>query len=58
MVKKEDTLVPVETYLESGIQIGTKFKTKFMQKYIHKVNPKNGVAILDLQKIDQKLLKN
>lgn len=52
---KEKTLVPVETYLESGIQVGTKFKTKFMQQYIHKVNPKNGVAILDLEKIDQKL---
>ncbi len=52
---KEKTLVPVETYLESGIQVGTKFKTKFMQKYIHKVNPKNGVAILDLEKVDQKL---
>ena len=52
---KEKTLVPVETYLESGIQIGTTFKTKFMQPYIHKVNPKNGVAILDLEKVDQKL---
>ncbi|MDP6845576.1 MAG: 30S ribosomal protein S2 [Candidatus Nanoarchaeia archaeon] len=52
---KEKTLVPVETYLESGIQVGTKFKTKFMQQYIHKVNPKNGVAILDLEKIDKKL---
>ena len=49
---KEKTLVPVETYLESGIQVGTKFKTKFMQQYIHKVNPKNGVAILDLEKVD------
>ncbi len=52
---KEKTLVPVETYLESGIQVGTKFKTKFMQQYIHKVNPKNGVAILDLEKVDKKL---
>jgi len=26
-----------------------------MSKYIHKVNPKNGVAILDVQKIDEKL---
>tara|TARA_Y100000310_G_C20410695_1_gene681826 strand:- start:205 stop:807 length:603 start_codon:yes stop_codon:yes gene_type:complete len=49
------TLVPVETYLESGIQIGTKFKTKDMAPFIHKINPKNGVAILDIQKIDQKL---
>ena len=48
-------LVNVESYLESGIQIGTRFKTKAMSEYIHKVNPKNGVAILDIQKIDQKL---
>lgn len=48
-------LVTVDQYLESGIQIGTKFKTKDMAEYIHKVNPKNGVAILDVQKIDDKL---
>ena len=49
------TLVPVEDYLESGIQIGTKFKTKSMEPFIHKVNPKNGIAIFDIQKVDQKL---
>jgi len=48
-------LVAVEQYLESGIQIGTKYKTKDMGEYIHKVNPQNGVAILDIQKIDDKL---
>ena len=42
-------LVAVEQYLESGIQIGTKYKTKDMSEYIHKVNPQNGVAILDIQ---------
>jgi ribosomal protein uS2 len=48
-------LVAVEQYLESGIQIGTKYKTKDMSEYIHKVNSQNGVAILDIQKIDDKL---
>ena len=38
---KTKTLVSVEEYLESGIQIGTKFRTKSMEKFIHKVNPKN-----------------
>ena len=52
---KNSNLIEVETYLESGIQIGTKFKTKDMSEYIHKVNPQNGVAILDIQKIDEKL---
>ena len=49
------TLVSVEEYLESGIQIGTKFKTKSMEQFIHKVNPKNGIAIFDIQKVDQTL---
>jgi|TARA_Y100000310_G_scaffold325821_1_gene389899 small subunit ribosomal protein S2 len=49
------TLVSVEEYLESGIQIGTKFKTKSMEPFIHKVNPKNGIALFDIQKVDQKL---
>lgn len=52
---KTKTLVSVEEYLESGIQIGTKFRTKSMEKFIHKVNPKNGIAIFDIQKVDQTL---
>jgi len=54
-MKKMSNLVTVDQYLEAGIQIGTKFKTKDMSEYIHKINPKNGVAILDVQKIDEKL---
>ncbi|RZD30330.1 MAG: 30S ribosomal protein S2 [uncultured DHVE6 group euryarchaeote] len=55
MTKTNKTLVSVEEYLESGIQIGTKFRTKSMEQFIHKVNPKNGIAIFDIQKVDQTL---
>ena len=47
-------LVPVDTYLKSGIHIGTKFKTKFMKQFIYKTRP-DGLSVLNLQKIDDRL---
>ena len=52
--KKSNTLVPAEQYLSAGVHIGTKFKTKDMKEFIYKVNP-NGLSILDVQKIDDRL---
>lgn len=52
--KTENTIVPVDTYLKSGIHIGTKFKTKYMSKFIYKSRP-DGLYILDLQKIDERI---
>lgn len=52
--KKQETLVPHEVYLKSGIHIGTKFKTKAMEKFIYKTRP-DGLSVLNLQKIDERL---
>lgn len=51
---KQETLVPHEVYLKSGIHIGTKFKTKAMAKFIYKTRP-DGLSVLNLQKIDERL---
>ncbi len=51
---KEEMLVPIETYLKSGIHIGTKFKTKHMDTFIYKSRP-DGLFVLNLQKIDERL---
>ncbi len=50
----EDMLVPIETYLKSGIHIGTKFKTRYMDAFIYKSRP-DGLFVLNLQKIDERL---
>ena len=47
-------LVPIETYLKSGIHIGTKFKTKHMEGFIYKTRP-DGLYVLNLQKIDERI---
>lgn len=47
-------IVPIETYLRSGIHIGTKFKTKHMNPFIYKSRP-DGLFVLNLQKIDERL---
>lgn len=47
-------MVPVETYLKSGIHIGTKFKTKAMERFIYKTRP-DGLSVLDIGQIDQRL---
>lgn len=52
--KKQDTMVPHDVYLRSGIHIGTKFKTKAMAKFIYKTRP-DGLSVLNLQKIDERL---
>jgi len=54
--KETKSLIPVEDYLSAGIHIGTKFKTNDMKEFIYKINP-NGLAILDVQKIDERLKK-
>ncbi len=47
-------LVPLETYLKSGIHIGTKFKTSYMDEFIYKTKP-DGLYVLNLQKIDERI---
>jgi small subunit ribosomal protein S2 len=52
--KEQDMLVPLDTYLKSGIHIGTKFKTKYMNSFIYKSRP-DGLFVLNLQKIDERI---
>lgn len=55
MVKaKEQTLVPDDNYLKSGIHIGIKNKSKFMQEFVYKVRP-DGLSIFDVKKINDRL---
>jgi small subunit ribosomal protein S2 len=51
---EEQVLVPIDTYLQSGIHIGAKFKTGFMAPYIYKIRP-DGLCVLNISKIDEKL---
>jgi len=51
---EEQVLVPIDTYLQSGIHIGAKFKTGFMTPYIYKIRP-DGLCVLNISKIDEKL---
>lgn len=48
------TLVPLETYLSTGIHIGTNRKTKYMSKYIYNIRP-DGLCILNISQIDERL---
>lgn len=55
-VAEETFLVPLDTYLASGMHIGTKFRTKHMMPYIYKVNP-NGLCVLNIQEIDKRIMQ-
>jgi len=50
----EELLVPLDTYMASGIQIGTKVRTKQMMPYVYKVNL-NGLCTLNLPETDRRL---
>lgn len=50
----QNTLVPTETYLKTGIHVGTKFRTKHMQPFIYKTRS-DGLSVLNVQLIDERL---
>ena len=52
--EEENLLVPLETYLASGIRIGTYTKNKFMEQFIYTVRP-DGLYLLDVRKIDERI---
>jgi len=49
-----ELLVPLETYLSSGVHIGTHSCTRYMEKFIYRVRPE-GLYVLDVRKIDERL---
>lgn len=54
MAKKEEMLVPLDSYLSTGIHIGMRQRIKPMERYIYKVRP-DKLAVFDIAKIDQRI---
>lgn len=54
MAEQTQLLVPLDTYLKSGIHIGTKFHSAYMESFIYKIRP-DGLAILNVQALDKRL---
>ena len=54
MTDEEKLLVPLDSYLKSGVHIGTKFRTAYMKDFIYKVRP-DGLSVLNVQKINDRL---
>ncbi|HDD56965.1 MAG TPA: 30S ribosomal protein S2 [Thermoplasmatales archaeon] len=51
---KEETLVPEDLYLTSGVHIGTRQKTADMKRFIYKVR-NDGLYIIDIKKTDKRI---
>ncbi|EHP83615.1 30S ribosomal protein S2 [Methanotorris formicicus] len=51
---ENNMLVPLDTYLASGIHIGTQQKTEDMKKFIYRVRS-DGLYVLDVRKTDERL---
>ncbi len=51
--RKEDTLIPLEDYVKSGIHLGTKVITPNMRQYVYKRRA-DGLAVLNTNIIDKK----
>ncbi|AEF96221.1 30S ribosomal protein S2 [Methanotorris igneus] len=54
MAENNNMLVPLDTYLASGIHIGTQQKTEDMKKFIYRVRS-DGLYVLDVRKTDERL---
>lgn len=52
--ERPNLLVPLETYLSSGMHIGMTQRTKAMGKYIYKVR-NDKLAFIDVRKIDEQI---
>ena len=53
-MSEKELLVPLDTYLASGVHIGTQQKTKDMEKFIYRVRS-DGLYVLDVRKTDERL---
>ena len=50
-----ELLIPLELYLQHGVHIGTKMVMKYMNKFMFKRRTIDGLAILDVRKIDERI---
>jgi len=53
-MKVENTLVPLEKYLEAGVHIGSKYKTGSMKQFIYKIR-KDGLCVLDIGELNKRI---
>ncbi len=53
--KVVELLIPLEMYLQHGVHIGTKMVTNYMKRFVYKRRNIDGLAILDVRKIDQRI---
>lgn len=51
---EQELLVPLETYLKSGLHIGTKSRTKYMEQFIYKIRP-DGLSVLNVQTTNNRI---
>lgn len=51
---KQETLVPLDMYLATGIHIGRQRALKDMSRFVYKTRP-DGLAVLDVSAIDERL---
>ena len=51
---EEETLIPEDLYLTSGVHIGTRQKTADMKSFIYKVR-NDGLYIIDIKKTDRRI---
>jgi small subunit ribosomal protein S2 len=50
----EQSLVPLDKYLESGVHIGSKFKSGDMKKFIYKCRS-DGLCVLDITALNERI---
>lgn len=53
-VEEQQTLLPEEQYLTSGVHIGTRQKTADIKQFIYRVR-NDGLYIIDIKKTDQRI---
>ena len=54
MVTEQDFIVPLDTYLKSGLHIGTKSRTKYMEQFIYKIPP-DGLSVLNIKTTNERI---
>ena len=54
MVTEQDFIVPLDTYLKSGLHIGTKSRTKYMEQFVYKIRP-DGLSVLNIKTTNERI---
>lgn len=54
MATEQEFIVPLDTYLKSGLHIGTKSRTKYMEQFIYKIRP-DGLSVLNIKTTNERI---